>query len=600
MSSLQLSLHVETLVLFPTLLLIAAILIQREKRNPLLLIVTFLGIAFLPAIADLRVGLGILASAFYYTSFELRKHQKLFLMLTGIFTGLTFTFGQEIAAILVILLLAGELFNDGLRTEWRTRLKYLLGGTVIGLLPLLIYVIIFSNVANFLYYTIWYSFIIQPKYMNLPFPGISYNNLIYYLPFALYWFCFLVLYANRKFAKPMALVLAFCILQLVSAFGRSDFDHLLFSIPELFVVVPLFLMSIKDSYFGPKTLRQFAPYGIALIALFALGKLSHSFTIILIPFVMLYAIDKRKREHEVPSINVQAKINVAILFGGLFMLFIFLLYPTYKSTVSGAVAGWHNRYNTTDEIEGVRADPITYEEVKGVEAQVQKDHPETIFSFPIIAFFDSLAPHHGSRYITFEFETTVTEQNKTIQDLEHSKPGVVVFDPLQAEILSPATWKISDYITAHYRVQKQISYSNIYWVMVPKANPQRDDKLVYQLYHDNTTTSAHSNLQGIQSSQQGLNYAIEQSSHQPMSFVVKDSKGVHLDVSLSNYLGTTNDPAACGSVEVSSLTVHLTKSFCSTDGETVLPIKPSKSQVKLTFINKTDSPIIWNNAEVTN
>lgn len=599
MDALELALHVETLVFFPFLFMLAALLILRQKKNPLFLLAAFAGIALLPPIADLRVGFGLLAVACYYTSYEIRKHQKVYLFLTGILTSLTFTFGQEIAVMVAVLLVAGELFNrQGGRELW-LRLRLLIGGAVVGILPLFLYIVIYSNFGNFLYYVFWYSFIIQPKFMDLPFPSFGYVNLLFYLPFLLYWLCFLVLYANRKLGKPATLVLGYGILQLITALGRSDSAHLIFSIPELFIVVPFYLFSIKDAQFSKKILRSFLPFGLAIIFLFLVAKVTHSFSIILVPFVMLYAIDKRPTDKASQQTEpTQTKLNVALALGISFALFIFLLFPMYQGSFLGARTGWDTRHNKSDEIEGVKADPITYQEVNEVEAAIKYDHPNTIFSFPIIAFFDTLAPHHASRNITFEFETTLNQQNQTIADLKRTKPSVVIFDPLQAEGESAAVWKISAYIMGHYQVQRQISSRDIYWVMTPEAHPTRNDKLVYQLYHDNTQKTNLEDAYGDQNSAQGLNYAIVQNNHQ-IHFFIDSYQGSHLQLSLDNTTGTTIGPKVCGRVVINYGTSKQISTVCTTDGAISLAVKPESKPVEILLENPGSSSIIWNNPRVT-
>jgi hypothetical protein len=600
MDVVALAIRVETLVLYPVIFLIAAAIIFRKKRNPLYLLATFAGIAYISEAAQLRAGFGLLAVALYIASFELKKHEKLFLFLTGLFAGITFIFGQEIALMVGVTVVAGELFNRHRGKELRTRLKLLIGGAVLGVLPLAVYLVAFSSVRTFLYYAFWYSFIVQPKYMNSAFPSFGIVNLIYFLPFVLYWLCFMVLYANRKLGKTSALLLGFGILRLITALGRSDFGHLMFSIPEIFIIVPYFLFTIKDTEFNKKLIRSFTPYGILIIALFLLAKVSGSLSIVVIPFVILYALEKRPKVDNNPGELLQSKLNLSLALGAAFAVFVILLFPNYHATISSAVGGWHNRHNNTDKIQGVIANPVTYEEVTGVETAVSKDHPNTIFSFPIIAFFDTLAPHHASRYITFEFETQPSEQDKAISDLERTKPQVVVFDPLQAEGLSSAVWKISDYITTNYQIQTVVSHTNIYWVMTPKASPSRDDKLVYQLYKDNTAKTADTDVFGIQSSSMGLNYAIDQVNSKPVLFNISSPKGSHLQLSVENQNASTTNPLVCGNVLISYGSSSRTTKVCSSDGNVSIPIKATPNNVQIRFENPTNASIIWNNPGLTN
>lgn len=600
MDVVALSIRIETLVLYPVIFLIAAAIIYRRKKNPLYLLTTFAGIAYISEAAQLRAGFGLLAVAIYLASLEVRRHEKLLLFLTGLFAGITFIFGQEIALMVGVVVVAGEIFTRQRGKELGNRLKYLVGGAVVGLLPLVIYLVFFSSVGTFLYYAFWYSFVVQPKYMNSAFPSFGIANLIYFMPFILYWLCFMVLYVNRKLGKPAALLLGFGILRLITALGRSDFGHLMFSIPELFIIVPYFLFSIKDAAFSKKLIRSFIPYGVLIIALFLLAKVSGSLSIVVIPFVIMYALEKRPEVEKTTGLHIDSKLNLTMALGSAFAIFVLLIFPNYHATISSAVQAYHNRNNKAYMIQGVIATPVTYQEVTETEAVINRYHPNTIFSFPIIAFFDTLAPHHGSRYITFEFETQPAEQQKAISDLERTKPGVVVFDPLQAEGLSSAVWQISDFITANYKIQAEISHTNIYWVMIPKASPGRDDKLVYQLYKDNTAKSSHTDVFGIQSSSSGLNYAVDQTNTQPVYFNINSTKGSHLNVSLVNQNGETA-PNICGKVTIKyGATNQNPISVCSSDGHVSIPIKATSQNVRIRFDNPNNQSIIWNNPEITN
>lgn len=588
------AIRIETQLLYPLVFLVSAIILFRKKKNPLYVLAAFLGIAFLPGVAQLRAGFGLLALVCYIASFEEKTHEKRWLWLAGIFTGITFLFGQEIALMLGVSIIAGELFVREGADSIKRRVKVLVESALVGSLPLLLYIAIFSTVGTFLYYVFYYSFVVQPKYMNLPFPGFAYSTMMYYLPFVMYVLCFLVLYGSRALGKKEGLLLGFGILRLITAVGRSDFGHLIFSIPEIFIIVPYFLFSSRDADFSKRTVRAWLPYGIGLIVLMMLGMWANSIFLVFAPFLILYALrSKHAQKSKAASISQQGVLNVFFALGASLVLFVFLLWPSYTTVVAAARYGWSSRHAPALYIGGVRTNPVLYQEITGVQAEVAPLHPTTIFSFPIDAFFYSLAPHHASRFITFEFETTVHEQDEAIADLERTKPQVIIFNPLQAQGLSSAVWKISDYVTSNYQLDKEISNTDIFWVMVSKHTAARDDKLVYQLYKDNTEKTAHTDVEGVQDSAKGLNNAIMQNDT-TMHFSVDAPHPSHLTLSLLSSSGTVVSNV-CGKVVINTQSTNV----CATDGMISIPIHAATKPATITFQNTTGTPIIWNDVSVT-
>lgn len=593
-SSSRLATFVETICLFPLLFLLAAIIIFRHQKSFLYVFAAVAGAIYASGAAQLRAGFGLLAIACYMASFDGKAREKRWLWATGILTGVTFFFGQEIALIVGICIVAGELLART-RDELLPRAKLLLAGTFVGLLPLLVYIAVFSSLTTFMYYVTYYSFILQPKYMDVPFPGFSYGSLIFYLPFILYGLCFWVLYASRRLGVKEGLLLSFGILRLITALGRADTGHLLFSIPEVFIIVPYFMASIKDSAFTQQVLRRFAPYGLAVVALFVLSMIFSGIWLVFTPFIILHALRTRQLAAGAKS-GTYAMLNTYLAVGGTLVLLIYMIFPVYYAFLKYAKQGLATRNDASYRIGGVKFDPITYNEVMQVKATVAPLHPDTVFAFPIQPFYYTLAAHHGSRYMTFEPQTTVKEQETTIKDLQKTRPEVVIFDPLQAHGLSGSLWEISNYLTGHYTIHQQIIDREILWVMVPKDKSARDDKLAFQLYKDNHHKS---DAMGVQSSNTGLNNAIAQNG-KTIHFYVNSPKGAQLTLSVADSQGIATDPSICGQITIGYGTGHAPATkVCTTNGIVTLPITPSKKPVELVFEKQGSATIIWNDPHIT-
>jgi len=599
-STIEIASRIETLILYPLLLIISSMIIFR-KRSPWYPVLAFLGLALLPGVAQLRAGFGILTIAVYLFTLDVRSRRQLWLLATGFLAFVTFYFGQEIFLMVVLCIAAAEL------VYWRQhgldlpRLGCIVGGSIIGFIPLLLYMAIFSSLGNFLYYTLYYAFIQQPKFMNLPFPPFGLTNLVFYMPFIMYWFCFIVLYTNKRLGLKDGLLLSFGILRLITATGRSDFGHLIFSVPEVFVIVPYFAFQARWSELNKRTSKAVLPYAVVLLVLLALATKT-SMALAPVPFVILLALHLRERKptRVTPKSLLNSSVHLYAILGSLFVLFLFILAPTYLADAHAVKQGLFNDSGPAYRIGGVKTDEITYDEIQSVRASVAPLKPQTVFAFPIEPFYYSLAEHHASRFITFEPETTVKEQNEAIQDLEHSRPQVVIFDVLQSQGLSGSVWEISDYLTSHFTIRKQVAMRDILWVMVPEAHPTRQQDLVYQLYHDNTEKTNKTDTWGIQSSAQGLNNAVLENSPD-IHFSVSSTNGAHLLLSILNAHGIVT-PGLCGQVQVryaGNKKTQTTK-VCTTDGTVRIALAKSPKPVTLKFVNSSGQPVIWNDPVVTN
>jgi hypothetical protein len=587
-STTEISTRIETLVLFPLLFLAASMILFR-KKSPWYVVLAYGLLAFLPGVAQLRAGFGLLTVAVYLFSFDVKKYRHLWLVLTGLLLSVTFIFGQEIALMGGLCIVASELLNRFKTKELLNRMKFIILGLLAGLLPLVIYLLAYSNIGNFIYYTTYYSFILQPKYMNLPFPDFRFENILYFLPFIMYWLCFLVVYASKKLDFKTGLLLSFGILRLITATGRSDFGHLLFSIPEIFIIVPYLLVQAKSAQFSTDVLKKFAPYGLVLLLLFVVAIKGSGIALSLVPFVILFALRQRKLPSKVDPKKAN-NFRVYLLLGVAFIGFIYLLTPTYISVLKGIKTELVTDDSKTPRIGGVKTDEINFNQVQAVKEAVAPLHPKTIFAFPIQPFYYSLADHHASRFLTFEPQTTVHEQDQTIEDLKRTKPEVIIFDPLQAQGLSGSLWKISDYITANYEVHTEVAMREVLWVMVPKKPAARDDKLTFQLFKEVTNKNK---AAAIQNSAEGQQEAIDQKPGEINFDIVGGAK--EFEVAIQDLLGHGD----CGQVSIRyNSGRELSTDVCDMQGKVIIPLSASEKSIHITLRNSGSLPILWNDPSI--
>ena len=195
--------------------------------------------------------------------------------------------------------------------------------------------------------------------------------------------------------------------------------------------------------------------------------------------------------------------------------------------------------------------------------------------------------------MTYEPQTTVKEQDQTIEDLKRTKPEVIIFDPLQAHGLSGSLWKISDYIIENYRIQKVVMKREILWIMVPKKVTTPGDKLVYQLYHDNYNKT---DANGVENAQMHLSNAIMQNSTATKYFIDTAGESV-LRTSVADIDGLST----CGFIKVryqDATNKETTTQLCAYNHEVQVPIRANQKRVQITLEKQGTAPIIWNDVSV--
>lgn len=470
-SVLNFSLNFESKVLYTAIFLIAIGLFLRFKQ-PIVGIITGLLIIVLPAYAQLRSGLALLAIVLYIRSYGTPR-RAWWLIASGIVAGLSFTFGQDSAIVIAAVIGISELIMT-LRPVKRSIIELtktfalVLFGFVIGVLPLAIYVITRSDVLQFLYYTLYYAFVLQPKAMNLPFPVLSYETIIFYLCFVLYLIFFFIIFHMRKKSWQAIIFLAFIVGRSITLLGRSDLGHLLFIVPELLFFSVYCLTKLRTMSVSKRSLQLFLPLlVVSLIGLFLAINISGLF-IIIVMSAILFAMRLRPADYgliKYTSLQLRSMMTATFCLSATLVLFVYLLYPDIKGTVDNLTT----RGLTNTSIEGVNVSSATKLQYDLAKQAIEKHHPQTIFSYPIQAFYYRFAPKHASRFITFELQTTPREENQAIQDLKRTKPGIIVYDPQQAYDLRSSTSDISYYILANYTVEEKINVTKEIWIMVPRS-----------------------------------------------------------------------------------------------------------------------------------
>lgn len=581
-SSVTFALQLEAHTLYIFVFGLALAIFLRFKRV-LLGVAVLTGAALLPGYLQLRTALAFLAVVLYIQARRSGRYRSIWLVISGIVAGLAFTFGQEAAVMAGATIMAAELCAMR-RNTWKLGIKNLslvaIGGLV-GLLPLLSYVLLMSSVQNFLYYTLYYAFVLQPRGMNVPYPVLSYENILYYIVPSILILCFYVFYSAKEIGVSTAIIFAFAIARLATLFGRSDIGHLIFVLPEIILLVFLALTTVNKARFNKTTLYRFLPYGAGLAFSLYMAMTFGSTWVVLGAVVILVAFTLRRPVMS-GRITQWSTIVLAVL-SAMTAVLGYLLYPEYYV----AVRSLSKQEVTAQSIGGVNVNKKVFDEVNNVKTAVAKYHPTTIFSYPIQPFYYTLAEKHATRFMTFEPQTTEHEQDAAISDLKRTKPEVVVMDPAQAALMSKSLWKINNYITMHYETAEVVKSDRILWIMVPRT-PTLRDNLALSVYRSNDVKLGKVN--DIQSPEKGIFNGIMVAPGQSADFIVDHSERSSR-LQLSIFQNDVEAVADC--VDVTMIGKMTSKTTaCSVDKTVMLPLVDNTRTVR--FTNNSKLPVVIN------
>jgi hypothetical protein len=467
----QLLLALESFVIYPLLLYIAAWLITRRRWVAFVL---GLMAALLPQLLQIRAALTLLAVAAYITAQTAtepkRVHRRLFL--SGLLLGLAFIFGQETALLAAGVVGLCELrFNLAEPGRIVRRVRSLVVGATLGLLPLILYVAMFSSFRNFLYYVFKYALVIQPSGMNTPYPPPFPPWHIFYLPFLILLAAFAAFYLADDLNAANLPVLMLATLSMVTPLGRADEGHLIFALPEVLLLIPLAAASVGKMKLTRRRLLALAVWSTGLLCVFWLAI--HKLSVAIAMAAVIYALAslRVKIGHARAGLSFTKDAAVLTVTAWLMVMLAFLE-PIY---IYGKLvkAGWQRRHTTPAHVvSGVPIDGTEWQEVNAISQLVKQYHATVLFSYPIQPFYYSLVPKHATRFMTFELETTREEQTEAIADLKKSKPQLVIMDVLQVKGMQKSVGKIDEYIRENYEPVAQVNYRRPLTVLVPRGTQQ--------------------------------------------------------------------------------------------------------------------------------
>lgn len=474
--------------------------------KPSLSLATAVGIFFIitPPIYQLRTALPALSLACYLYSINneeiFKKRVQLFA--SGILLGLSFWFGQELFIFLSLSIFVAE-FSFGNKSSLKEKTGSILCIGIAALAVILAGLLFFYangvSIREFLYNTLYYAFVIQPKGMDVAFPALSSESLVYYTWIMAYLASILIFALSKKLYTPSGIVFtAYASLRLISMFGRVDVLHLLFSISEIFIFATLALRLLPTCL--KNVTKSDLLYAIAITAISAIVVMiaakGKSSIFLVIPFILLALSYAQKRELFVYDFN--PVFNFIFAAVGL-VLSAWMLNPLSVNTIKFTYSALFSK--PTNTFLGVQLPANVRQGFEEVEKVLAEEKAHSIFSYPIRAEFYALSKNHGTRFIEFAPQTTPDDVSGAINDLKKNKPDIVIQDLDQTAFLSPILFDLSNFVYENYEPIKVIqSYSNfeIYKLKSVGAKTLRLYDNVYRFNTDHTDTTA-----GLRTTQNG-------------------------------------------------------------------------------------------------
>lgn len=463
-------------------------------RSSLLLAVC-IGVLFLalPAIYQLRTAIPALAlgTYVYYITGSRPERNFCYLVATGILLGLSFWFGQEVSLFLIIAIGAAEI---SFRCEKKLNLYIkkitaIIAGVAVTLIPILFY---FDSVGvdlkELFYNTLYYAFFIQPKGMDSPFPDLNLGTTIFYAWIWVYIGCAFIFSLKNKLSNPVAIVLfSYIGLRMISMLGRSDFLHLLFSISELFILIPITVaLAFTDKVqLTIISVIKAASISLMLLLVFWIGIGGNSSALLAIPFILIAYSYSEKLMATKPQTSTAPRIFISTFatLGGAAIVLLLTL-PYSKDSINATISTFKS--NPINLVLGTQISAERKKETDEVQKIITSKKATNIFSYPIRAEYYALAPRHGTRYVEFAPQTTQDDVRGAISDLKVSRPQLVFRDLDQVSFLSPILHDLSDFIMSNYTsIQIIEGYSHLE-VLELKDFPTTTKRLFDNVYTYNT------------------------------------------------------------------------------------------------------------------
>ncbi|WP_414831671.1 hypothetical protein [Afifella sp. YEN Y35] len=419
---------------------------------------------FLTPIFQLRTAIPALALTAYLMTMggTTPRADRAWSLAAGVFLGLSYWVGQEVFLLLAWVIFWVELaarkepFGERVRRlVWIAGSSFFVVAGGIGALALQ-----GMPVGEYLYYTSIYALFIQPAGMDLPFPPFAIENFVYYVFFLEIALIGALFVLSGVFAEPAAIAfLSYAILRLVSALGRSDYLHLVFSISELVVLTPIAIAMIwarrrevarAIDRRAPRHLIEALLVALAILILFAAAISTSSLVLLLAPPLLCLGAWMQGSPANEPGGASSGLTNLVAGVLGLGAM-VAVFYPNSTAAFRFGTDALFHSVPSRPLIGGVQFAPDQDQELKGVEAFFEEHRPKRIFSYPIRPIYYAFAPEHATRLTYLEPQTTEAEVAGLISDLEIAPADVIVQDVGQMLRARPVLYPLADYIASNYR-----------------------------------------------------------------------------------------------------------------------------------------------------
>jgi hypothetical protein len=384
---------------------------------------------------------------------------------------------------------------------------------------------------------------------------------------------------------------------MISALGRADFLHLLFSCSELPILLYVGLVLIRPSSFEVSRIMLALASTIGFAGLFLLGMHGKSSVLLGIPiFVSIFGFIEHRRASGARAQAVgTAKIAdclhpPAALTGVILTLAIF-----YPSSVSALKFGLDSPDRPLiDPVMGVQLPNGMSREVRLVQNFISEHQAISIFCYPNRSVFYALVAHHGARLASFEPQTTTTELTDTINDLQRNSPPVIIRDLDQIAGMSRGLAPLSDWVNSNYRVIDIVTGPYQLELLEKRAHPVPMQRLFDHIYTLNSDTA--SLTPGIRTMDDGHRQPVVAVNRGIARFSLPDNGGRVFRARIF----PEPDWSQSGTLVLSKAGTTINRTVSALDGWVEVPLPPGEAPVEVELqSSQRDKPVLWVDPTIT-
>jgi len=543
-------------------------------------LVAFFGLIpfLLTPIYQLRTALPLLVLAAY--CWEKQEEITFRSGAVGLLLGCVFWVGQEIFIFLAFAIFIAEVIS--LRElQASLVLRRLLIFGLASSIPLVVgfavYAALGVNLGEMLYHFLWYALFIQPTGMDLPYPALTVETLQFYTPLAALICASAILLVRSPFAPLPILLITYAGLRMISAFGRSDYLHVVFAQADVWMVLGLAFLLFKR-----RDLILFCVIGgMGTVLYLALSK-SSLWMLAVGPLFLLASLAATTiRSEKLGTVWIQFAAPASGI-----ALMVLAQWPDH--------IGWMQRSfslqkpATDDLASGVRLPGNGNMEFREIEKWVGSHQATSVFSYPSYAVPYSFVEAHPTRFFYLEPHITDEESREIVAQLSASPPDLIVQDFRAMRSMGDKLLPIADHIASNYTVERMLRLHNQLELLVPREKAIPVKRLVHRAYVENPRDAVEIGLEQFRSEE---NVIASLRVRQPVRFVLDDEQVTHFQAGL---IAGSSDHASQARALIRRGGEVYQHEFDANEGPIQVPLPTGEGTIEIELLPGNDGSLaIW-------